>query len=335
MDDRYYRNSPQSDYYGRRDPQDYTRDYGSGRDYTYSSARDYAAADRGRGAERGRERYGADYGDGDYYGGREPWTHGRGDRFRGTMNNGYRDEDFDRGYGSDRDARGYGSNRDRMYGEDRRGDWGRDRSYRTQNRYDDRDRGFFDRAGDEVRSWFGDDDAERRREMDQRYDERHSRRDRWDNPYGREDGHYHQWRRQRIAELDRDYDEYRRENAERFHNEFASFRSERQTQRDSLSRVKEHMEVLGSDGQHVGTVDKVRGDRILLTKNDKDAGGHHHSIPSRWIESVDKDKVKIRKTADEAQSKWRDEERNMAFFRDDENDMSGDRNLNRAFSGTY
>lgn len=32
------------------------------------------------------------------------------------------------------------------------------------------DRGFFDRAEDEVRSWFGDDGAERRRERDHRYD---------------------------------------------------------------------------------------------------------------------------------------------------------------------
>ncbi|HZH11647.1 MAG TPA: BON domain-containing protein [Microvirga sp.] len=30
------------------------------------------------------------------------------------------------------------------------------------------DRGFFERAGDEMRSWFGDDDAERRREQDMR-----------------------------------------------------------------------------------------------------------------------------------------------------------------------
>src|SRR3546814_4169656 len=32
---------------------------------------------------------------------------------------------------------------------------------------DDEDRGFFDRAGDEVRSWFGDEEAERRREHDE------------------------------------------------------------------------------------------------------------------------------------------------------------------------
>lgn len=35
---------------------------------------------------------------------------------------------------------------------------------------DDNDRGAMDRAGDEVKSWFGDDDAERRRRMDERRD---------------------------------------------------------------------------------------------------------------------------------------------------------------------
>ena len=38
----------------------------------------------------------------------------------------------------------------------------RDRGYRRD------DRGFIDRAGDAVRSWFGDDDAERRRQLDDR-----------------------------------------------------------------------------------------------------------------------------------------------------------------------
>jgi hypothetical protein len=96
------------------------------------------------------------------------------------------------------------------------------------------------------------------------------------------------------------------------------------------------MEVVGSDGAHVGTVDKVRGDRIVLTKGDSEAGGHHHSIPSRWIQSVD-DKVTIRKTADEAKAAWKDEDRG-AFFgseRDDDRSWKTDHNLNRAFPGTY
>ena len=230
------------------------------------------------------------------------------------------------GYGrDDYGERGYYS-RNRMP-EYRGRDYGRPDMYRRDRGgydrdpqgYDQRERGFLDRAGDEVRSWFGDDEAERRRELDQRYADRD----------------YHDWRQGQIAALDRDYAEYRRENQQRFSNEFGSWRTERQGQRSALSRVAEHMEVVGSDGQHIGTVDQVRGDRILLTKSDADAGGRHHSIPSRWIERVD-DKVTVRKTADEAQAHWRDEERS-AFFGDE---GAGDADsqghiLNRSFSGTY
>ena len=49
-------------------------------------------------------------------------------------------------------------------------DYSRDYSRRRGYDYDRDDRGFFDRASDEVRSWFGDDDAERRRDRDHRYD---------------------------------------------------------------------------------------------------------------------------------------------------------------------
>ena len=44
--------------------------------------------------------------------------------------------------------------------------------------------------------------------------------------------------------------------------------------------IKEHMEVLGADGVHVGTVDQLEGrDQVKLTKDDPDAGGEHHFIP--------------------------------------------------------
>ena len=46
--------------------------------------------------------------------------------------------------------------------------------YRRGRDYSD-DRGYMDRAGDEVRSWFGDDDAERRRQMDEQRDRQHDR----------------------------------------------------------------------------------------------------------------------------------------------------------------
>lgn len=242
------------------------------------------------------------------------------------------DRNRDRDYGPREYGHGGYAQRDRSDTGDRfaggRGDRdGRSRGYGgAPQGYDYQDRGFIDRAGDEVRSWFGDDEAERRRALDARYD-------------NRGDADYHHWRSGQIAALDRDYDEYRSENRSKFSDDFASWRTEREGQRGSLSKVAEHMDVVGSDNAHVGTVDKVRGDRIILTKNDQDAGGRHHSIPSRWIQSID-DKVTLRKTADEAKAHWRDEERNRAFFheeqgQDDQQRDRGAHNLNRSFSGTY
>jgi len=213
---------------------------------------------------------------------------------------------------------------------------GRDYGRQPQG-YDYDERGFLARAGDEVRSWFGDEDAERRREADNRYDERYyNQRNEGDRD---RDGDYHSWRSGQIASFDRDYDEYRQENRTKFHNEFASWRTERQGQRDSLDKVQEHDEVVGSDGSHVGTVDKVRGDRILLTKNDADAGGQHHSIPSRWIRSVEDKKVTLTKSADEAKQHWRTEEKNQAMFgygdRGNDSDRQRDTSLGRGTaSGT-
>ena len=60
----------------------------------------------------------------------------------------------------------------------------------------------------------------------------------------------------------------------------------------SAARVREHMEVVGADGAHVGTVDKVRGEHIILTRSDPASAGVHHAIPLAWIASVD-DKVKL------------------------------------------
>jgi hypothetical protein len=148
------------------------------------------------------------------------------------------------------------------------------------------------------------------------------------------DRHYSEWRNRQIDELDRDYDEYRREHQSKFEAEFGGWRQKRQGQRQSMGRVTEHMEVVGSDGQHIGTVDKVRGDRIILAKNDENAGGMHHSIPCSWIENVD-EKVTVNKTAQEAMSAWRDEERNRALFEREDQGSEGPHMLNRSFSGTY
>ncbi len=346
--ERYSRDPNSGDYYGRSNSNDYGRDFKSTGDAnrSYSSAREYAAVDEDRDAGRGGREQGGYYGrsQGDRYGqqpryNREPGQGGYRDAGRDTeyhgsyAHDGHRFEDVGRNRHADDDYRQSGRQSGRQLGPER--GYGR-----PPQGYDHDDRGFIARAGDEVRSWFGDDEAERRREQDARYDERS---DRGSND---RDDHYHHWRSSQIAALDRDYYEYRQENRSKFGNEFGAWRTVREGQRSSLSKVEEHMEVVGSDGAHVGTVDKVRGDRILLTKNDKDAGGVHHSIPSRWIEQVDT-KVTLSKSADDAKAAWKEEERNSASTnygdrtgadrtgRDTDSDLTKGRTLDKSFSGTY
>ncbi|HWI87033.1 MAG TPA: DUF2171 domain-containing protein [Sphingomonas sp.] len=74
-----------------------------------------------------------------------------------------------------------------------------------------------------------------------------------------------------------------------------------------LSNITEHMEVIGADGVHVGTVDHVDGDRIKLTKADSGAGfeggaheGHHHYISGGLVAAVEGDKVRLSANADVA-----------------------------------
>jgi hypothetical protein len=40
------------------------------------------------------------------------------------------------------------------------------------------------------------------------------------------------------------------------------------------SAIKEHMEVIGADGVHIGTVDRLEGARIKLTQRDSGEGSH-------------------------------------------------------------
>lgn len=72
------------------------------------------------------------------------------------------------------------------------------------------------------------------------------------------------------------------------------------------SHIQEHMEVLGSDGQHVGTVDKVEGQRIKLTRTDPAAEGRHHFLHLDMVASVD-GAVRLTRTAAQARDEWASE----------------------------
>jgi hypothetical protein len=59
-----------------------------------------------------------------------------------------------------------------------------------------------------------------------------------------------------------------------------------------LSMVQEHADVIDADGNHVGTVDHVEGNRIKLTRKDSPDGEHHY-IDADHVESVDGDTVTL------------------------------------------
>ena len=306
-----------------------------------------------------------------------------------------------------------------------------DRFDRERAMRDREDRGFFERAGDEIASWFGDDDAENRRRQDHVRDEREGRyqsaysnrneerrrplerdeaedpgrfwRERsWDRgdferdedrlgssgwrsrsrhfgherdyrpmtgdydrseqfraagglPRGRfdrdedrfvsrsraplrersEDPNYSSWRQRHMDELDREYDDYARENQSRFEDDFSNWRQRRQEKRGLLGQIREHMEVVGSDDEHIGTIDHVARDRIILTKSDPESGGVHHSLSCSDIDRVEGDRVILDCKSEQARDRWRDESRSRALFeREDQGEM-GPRILDRSFEGTY
>jgi hypothetical protein len=58
-------------------------------------------------------------------------------------------------------------------------------------------------------------------------------------------------------------------------------------------RIKEHMEIADSRGQHVGTVDEVEGDRIKLTKSDS-GDNMHHFLPMEAVEKIDDNRIYLK-----------------------------------------
>jgi len=67
--------------------------------------------------------------------------------------------------------------------------------------------------------------------------------------------------------------------------------------------IREHMEVIGSDGTIVGKVDHVQGSDIKLTKS-SDVSGQHHLIPLSWVAKVDQH-VHLSKSARDAKAQWK------------------------------
>ncbi len=83
------------------------------------------------------------------------------------------------------------------------------------------------------------------------------------------------------------------------------------------SQIREHMEVIGADGVHLGTVDHVEGNRIKLTKKDSGAeiegaegghAGHHHYVSLGLVAGIEGDQVRLSANADVAAQIFEEEE---------------------------
>lgn len=66
-----------------------------------------------------------------------------------------------------------------------------------------------------------------------------------------------------------------------------------------ISKIEEHMEIIGADGTHIGTVDRVEDDRIKMTKSDSSShSGHHHYVSTALVVGIDSDRVHLSINAD-------------------------------------
>jgi hypothetical protein len=68
-------------------------------------------------------------------------------------------------------------------------------------------------------------------------------------------------------------------------------------------QIKQHMEIVGNDGQHVGIVDRVEHDELRISKTDP-PDRLHHFLPLANVEYVD-DRVHLNRSSIRAMAEWR------------------------------
>jgi hypothetical protein len=70
------------------------------------------------------------------------------------------------------------------------------------------------------------------------------------------------------------------------------------------AQIREHMEVIGSDGTRIGKVDSVDGERIKLARadwpGDSAPGAAHHFLEISQVQAIEGDAVRLAITADQA-----------------------------------
>lgn len=74
-----------------------------------------------------------------------------------------------------------------------------------------------------------------------------------------------------------------------------------------VEQVREGLEIEGSDGVHVGTVDGLSGTLLKLKKSDPASGGTHHYLDIGLVVAIEGDTLKLLVPAAEARQRWSEE----------------------------
>ena len=67
------------------------------------------------------------------------------------------------------------------------------------------------------------------------------------------------------------------------------------------NEIREHMPVFCSENEQFGTVDRVEGDSLKLTK---DESGQHHFIPLSWVTRVENGSVYVDRPGSQVMREW-------------------------------
>ena len=67
------------------------------------------------------------------------------------------------------------------------------------------------------------------------------------------------------------------------------------------SQIKDRMQIVGSDGQQLGSVERVEGTSRIKFAPKAASGGGDHFIPLNWVNSVEGQTVRLSKSSHDVQ----------------------------------
>lgn len=74
-----------------------------------------------------------------------------------------------------------------------------------------------------------------------------------------------------------------------------------------VEQIREGMDIVGSDGAHVGTVDGLAGQLLKLKRSGPASGGTHHFLDIALVVGVEDRTIKLLVPAAEARERWSNE----------------------------